>query len=384
MLTTHRLALVFLCVVLSSGAAFAGASPDVIAKLDNFDGTLTVIRSGAPLKASEVDAGFAFENNDEIKVSSDGSADISIDTKTGIRANLHLKASTTVLLDLSSLAKKSQTGTLDLLSGSVALKVQKMVGANALEVRTETANMGVRGTVFNVDTELDGSTLLTTDEGRVELSPEQGPHHFSVPGLAIRGDGDETSHWTETKVTDSTAYIEGWHRERLKYFEEHKEVVVGRIADRYEHLSVQFDREYGRLEQDRELWNRWSAEESSGTRSPSLADAKLRNRIEANLVSLRQVSWSLERMHHRLGAIETRLGPPAFSQLKVKTASGNWGEFVQRWHGNRANLETRLALTHYRAKLFAVRHGGTLLRPKKKLPEEEEGPVPAPEPIKKR
>jgi|GEM_PF-5588256 hypothetical protein len=379
MLAFQRLALVCSCAVLVAGVSFASA-PDVVARLDNYDGTVTVVRAGAPVKASLVDTGFAFENNDEIKVSNDGSADISVDTKTGIKANLHLKASTTVLLDLSSLATQGQKGALDLLSGSLSLKVQKMVGANGLEVHTETANMGVRGTVFNVDTEVDGSTLLTTDEGRVELTPEQGPHHFSVPGVAVRGDGDETSHWTEAQVSDSKAFIESWHTERFKYFEAHKEAVAGRIADRYERLSARFDAAYARLEQNKDLWDRWSAEENSGKRSPGLTDVRLRNRLQANLAALRVVSWSLERMHRRLGAMEARLGPEAFAQLKVKTASGDWGEFVHRWHSERANLETRLAVGHYRVKLFALRHGGRLLWLKRGEAEGAE----APEPVRRR
>jgi len=364
--------LLFVSLFFMTGLVFANSPADVVAKLDAFDGTITVVRSGAPLQASEVDTGFAFENNDQIKVSPDGSADISVDTKNGIKANLHLKSSTVVLLDLTSFSKKGQTGALDLLSGSVSLKVQKLVGANRLEVHTETANMGVRGTVFMVDTELDGSTLLTTDEGRVELTPDQGAHHFSVPGVAVRGDGDEKTQWAEAKVTDSSAFIEDWHTERLANFESHREAVLGNLADRYQRLSVRFDNAYARLEENKELWSQWSTEERTGNRSASVADTKLRGRIENNLMIIRQIAWSLERVHHRLGRIETRLGSVTFSNLNVKTAFGDWSNFVAGWHAGRQSLETRLAMTHYRVKLFALRHGGQLLRLKKPEVEKKE------------
>ena len=354
-----------IALFLLGGSAFA-ASSDVIAKLDNYDGTLVVVRAGAPLPPSSVDTGFAFENNDQIKVSDDGSADISLDTKTGIKANLHLKASTVILLDLTSLAKSGQTATLDLLSGSVSLKVQKMVGANRLEVHTETANMGVRGTQFDVDTELDGSTLLTTTEGKVELTPEVGPSHFSVPGVAVKGEGDENTKWTDAKVSDAKAFREAWHRERLAYFEAHREAQLGNLADRYQRLKTRFDEAYTKLDENKDLWAKWSSEEKAGTRSPSIADAKLRRALEADLVAVRQVAWSLERVDRRLTRIETRLGPEVFAGLKVKTA--DWALFVKTWHEGRAPLEGRFAVAHYRVKLFALRHGGRLVRQSKKRP----------------
>jgi hypothetical protein len=166
-------------------------------------------------------------------------------------------------------------------------------------------------------------------------------------------------------VSDPQAYIETWHKERLQNFEAHREAVLGHIAARYQALSVRFDKAYARLEENKDLWTQWSNEEKAGTRSPRLADVQLRKQIENDLAVIRQVSWSLERVHHRLDGIETRLGPEVFVGLKVKMASGDWAHFVESWHGNRENLESRLAMTHYRVKLFVLRHGGPLVRPDK-------------------
>jgi hypothetical protein len=343
-----------LCLALAATPVWSDA--DVIGTLDAFDGTVTVIRSGTAVDSDKVDTGFLLENNDQIRVSSDGWADIALDTKTGIKASMHVKAGTSVLLDLSSLAQ-TQTGSLDLLLGSIALKVQKMVGGNALDVHTETASMGVRGTVFGVDTEVDGAVLLTTTEGRVELTPDTGDSHFSVPGTAVSSDGEETSQWTDAAVSDSAAYINGWHQDRLKLFEQRRERILARLADRYQWLETRFEAAHRRLEENRELWQTWGQEEQKGQRSGAMTNPRLRARVLANLVMARRLAWSLERVQQRLTNIETRLGPDAFFRLNIPLAHGNWQDFVKIWRDGSDTLEAKLALTHYRVKLFALRHG---------------------------
>jgi len=355
----NRLRPWLLSVVLFLGAvtAFAASPLDVVGRLDAYDGTVAVVRGGAPLSPSQVDTGFVFENNDQIKVGSDGWADVALDTKTGIRAHLHLKSSTNLLLDLSSLAAHSQTGALDLLAGSISLKVEKMVGGNRLDVHTETAAMGVRGTEFAVDTEVDGSVLLTTSEGKVELSPDQGASHFSVPGTAVRGDGEESTRWTDAPVTDPQAFTEAWHQERQKDFLARRELILARLADRYQNLAERFDQADRRLAENQSLWEAWAQEESLGKRVGRLADARLRMRIQADLGATRRLAWSLERVHQRLTQIEARMGAETFASLNVQTSKGNWTGFVQGWHAGRGDLERRLAVTHFRVKLFALRHG---------------------------
>ena len=343
-----------LVFLLAAGPVWSDA--DVIGILDAFDGTLSVVRSGIVVPAERVDTGFAFENNDQLRVSSDGWADVSLDTKTGIKADLHVKAGSSVLLDLSSLAQ-NQTGNLDLLLGSIALKVQKMVGSNSLNVHTETASMGVRGTVFGVDTEVDGAVLLTTIEGKVELTPATGDLHVSVPGTAVSSEGEDVPQWTDVPVTDAVTYTGAWHQDRQKLFEQRRGTILARLADRYERLEERFEAAHQRLEDNSELWNRWSQEEQTGKRSGALADARLRNRLVLNLIAARHLAWSLERVHQRLVKIESRLGEDAFFQLDVPRTQGTWQDFVKSWRETRDTLEARLAATHYRVKLFALRHG---------------------------
>jgi hypothetical protein len=337
-------------------AAPVWSAPDTIGTLDAFDGTLTVIRGGQTVASDQVDTGYVFENNDQVRVSQDGWADISLDTKNGIKASLHLKASTSVLLDLSSLTP-GQTGSLDLLLGSISLKVQKMTGTNGLQVHTETATMGVRGTVFDVDTEVDGSVLLTTTEGRVELAPDGGASHFSVPGTAVQSEGEETPEWVDKPVTDAPTYVQAWHQTRAQQFDKKRGAILAGMAARYRALSDRFAQARQRLEENRDLLQTWSEEEQHGRRSAPLADRRLKARLLVNLQITRRLAWSLERVNQRLTAIERRMGNDTFAALDIKVSSGTWADFVAAWRDGRPQLESQLAEVHYWVKLYALRHG---------------------------
>ena len=170
--------------------------------------------------------------------------------------------------------------------------------------------------------------------------------------------------WIDEPTTDPQAFAAAWHQERQKQFLARREVVLGRLADRYRDLSQRFDQAMVRLEENKDLWQKWTGEEKQGKRSGVLADLKLKAKVQAGLAATRRLAWSLERVHQRLVQIETRLGVEAFAALPVHPASGDWAGFVSSWHAKRAALEAQLAQVHFRVKLFALRHGGKLDRPK--------------------
>jgi len=361
MRSTPRAALGGLLFLVLAGSLGA-LTPDVVGTLDAFDGTLTVVRAGSSLPPDKVDTGFAFENADQIRVSRDGWADIALDNRAGIRAHLHLSSSTVLSLDLSSLTKASQVGALDLLAGSLALKVEKLVGGNGLNVHTATAVAGVRGTEFAVDTEIDGSVLVTTTEGRVELCPDDGASHVSVPGTAVRGDGDEAASWSEVAVGDPRAFVEAWHRERFEVFSTHRDVILSALSHRYLNLTDRFAEAVRRLEVQHETFERWNRDEGAGVRGFDRADERLKARVLVTLMEARRLALALERVQRRLGLIEARLGPEAFGALPVPGVEGGWASFVRQWRAEAPALDRQLAGVQDRVRLFGLRSAGRLPR----------------------
>jgi ferric-dicitrate binding protein FerR (iron transport regulator) len=74
---------------------------------------------------------------------------------------------------------------LEVFLGKVKVSIEHLGGANPNSVRTPTAVIAVRGTVFDIDVEdADATTFVLCEEGRVEVS------HLIVPGSKILNPGE--------------------------------------------------------------------------------------------------------------------------------------------------------------------------------------------------
>jgi ferric-dicitrate binding protein FerR (iron transport regulator) len=76
-------------------------------------------------------------------------------------------------------------GNVELLAGRLNFQIDKMAGSSGFEVRTQAAVMGVRGTTFSVITAPQGEILVTTREGRVEVSDSEGSVSYAQPGQVV-------------------------------------------------------------------------------------------------------------------------------------------------------------------------------------------------------
>ena len=97
------------------------------------DQAVSILRNATKLSDKDIDFGTTLQNFDTIKTGSHSQVEITIYAKTGIDAVLTIKPSTTMTLDITSL-KAEQKGAINLLAGSIDLKVKKMTGANQLTV----------------------------------------------------------------------------------------------------------------------------------------------------------------------------------------------------------------------------------------------------------
>ncbi len=76
------------------------------------------------------------------------------------------------------------------LAGSLAFKVDKLVGSSAFSVSYGGTVLGVRGTTFAVDLGLDGVSLVSCVEGAVVCSGPDGTAFTSRPGTAVAAGAD--------------------------------------------------------------------------------------------------------------------------------------------------------------------------------------------------
>lgn len=109
------------------------------------------------------------EKDDSIQVESDSYCEIQF----GDRAVVRVEANTELALS-SVFMKPDETKIgIDLVAGSVLVKVQKLTGGEKFNVSTPSTVCGVRGTEFSVKLESGAETVLAVKEGAVAILPPE-------------------------------------------------------------------------------------------------------------------------------------------------------------------------------------------------------------------
>lgn len=139
-----------------------------IGKFDYVEGDVELTRNGTVL--SRVSIGMAIEHMDVIATSENGLATISFTPDSGLSGSIQISPKTTALIRKDAIGGVA-TNEVQLLAGSVNLKVKKLAGSRVnAQVRTPTSVLGVRGTEFVVAS-FNGSVLVATKEGEVACNP---------------------------------------------------------------------------------------------------------------------------------------------------------------------------------------------------------------------
>jgi hypothetical protein len=208
----------------------AAAAADQVGRVSYLEGSVRIQRDGAWLAGADI--GTRLENDDLLATGADGVLEIELDGRTGAAARLRLRPSTSVVLDMTVLGGGPRTGGVELLAGSVYLKVQKLLGGNQLQVRTGMAVCSVRGTRFEVALGPGGEFLVGTSEGRVETRLD-GQDAFSVgAGKAWAADGEGM--WQARVFTrnDTELLSRQWRQEQADRFRDDPQAVLARLEAR--------------------------------------------------------------------------------------------------------------------------------------------------------
>lgn len=186
---------VLLCAGLRAQAP-APASENWDARLTEVKGEVVVVTASEP-GGVPGDKAMPLEEGDRITTGPDGSADVALDAGSLI----HLAAdSDFTLTDL----KRSQSS-FGLNAGTFLAKIQKLLSAQSMVVKTPTAVAAVRGTEFGVEIDPkspDETHVGVFDEGKVEVRGQSG-----APETIIGGQ--------ETKVVKGQAPLHAYQLQRL-------------------------------------------------------------------------------------------------------------------------------------------------------------------------
>jgi len=341
----------FWLVFLASFAAAAFA--DEVGEITYLQDKAEIVRGG---KTLEADFGSGIEDFDCVTTTKRGIAEIGIDAKTGIQGSIKVKPGTSMYLDISAM-KSEQKGGIELLAGSVALTVKKLSGNSNLEVRTQGATMGVRGTTFEVSTEVGGEILVTCDTGRVECKDEDGKVLFAEPGMVVEKVPGVDFRNIPIRVSDIEGFRKNWHAERIEAFKANPMKALRYYSDRYMEMKKQFDDAYKSLLAQRNVLDKWFKEDARKTMGGKLEIMKEKKALLEPLRNLRRVNFLFEKIYYRLLELEDYQ-----KQGYGKGALGNGysaEQFFSRFRNESVDLRERMNIVRYSMKLFANRNDGS-------------------------
>jgi hypothetical protein len=339
--------------LLGFAAAALGWSQKV-GELAYVEGDVVLVRNGEEMDSVQI--GQDLQNYDLLRTGTDGLAELTVSTPSAPRMTLKISPKTQFSLEIEKLGKKQQT-TVGLLTGTVALKVSRLAGSQAVSVRTEAAAMGVRGTEFTVTSPPSGDILVTCDEGEVVCEDTDG-ELAAVPGTAVEKLADQRLQRAPLDGATLQEFRDRWVARRLTWLRDNALKQIVRDVIRYRRLAAVFDRNYAELMRQQRVLSKWQSEDRAG-RIGSLAEVNREKKdILRHLKALRLVQRAFEPVYARLVELKS------YHDQGFGRGTVDGGEtttvFFQRLEREKRQMQRKLALVRWVLKMYALRNDGSV------------------------
>ncbi len=332
----------------------AAAAQTLFGEIEYVEGEVTLSRGGKSL--GDLNIGDEVLVDDFIKTGPDGAAVIALNRSTGMRGTLAVKSRSAVYVRMSQDSSGPKT-TLELVAGQIGSKVAKLSGSPTLQVRTDTAVMGVRGTEFGVSSSVAGNIVIYCTEGAVETT--DGESTVQVPaGKAVEKRSAERLRMLPVAVSNPDEFAKRWIADEIEAFRANPARVVAFYEKRYADLSVRFTTALDELQRKAAL-RKWIEEDKASTRiNPRSADT-LREKKELiqSFLELRKILFLFERIYYRLDeAVDLVSGTPG-ERMELRPGL-TVGAFLRQFRDEREKLAKMMAFFRYAERLYALRNEG--------------------------
>jgi hypothetical protein len=346
---------IVVCALLISAAALT--AEDKIGEALYMEGDVGVIRNSAELDPAEVQIGMGIENFDLLKTGSTGLAEVRVSSTKTPAMTIKVSRNTQFSLELSKLGSKQQTS-VNLLSGTLSMKVSKLTGSQDVKLRTESAAMGVRGTQFSVTSPPSGDILITCDEGEVVCTDEDGKQLAALPGTAIEKMAGEKFRSIPVAVSDLETFRNNWLTERIQALQANALRAIGDFSKLYLSLSAELSSNYAALMKSQAVLTKWYAEDTFGKIGGRMELMKEKKEIVGTLFKLRKTLFRFERIYYRLMELKEYYDQ-GYGRGLISTGMTS-AQFFQRFEREKKTLERTMASIRYVAKLYALRNDGSV------------------------
>jgi hypothetical protein len=350
---------VLLALVLAGAALLPATaqSPERIGQLAYLEGELAVTRNNRSLAPEEVEIGLEVQNLDLLKTGRNGLAELALDDPRLPASVIKVSPNTTFYLELDSLGRERRA-TIGAITGTLALKVQKLGADQRIDVSTESTVMGVRGTSFEVALSPSGDLLVSCSEGQVLCRDAEGRELAAEPGEAVEQAAGEPLRKVPVASSDLQQFRRDWYARRLELFKANPLKAMRFYALRYRALRERFLKAYAGLQREKAILQKWYQEDRRGRIGGRLELSREKKRLLGYILQLRRILFVFERLYFRLAELEDYYrqgyGQGALEGPLTSRA------FFEAFERDRQKLARRMAEARYVVKLYAKRNEGAL------------------------
>jgi hypothetical protein len=331
------------------------AAQEKIGEAVYLEGEISITRNGAALDSSSVVIGAPIDNFDFVETGDDGNAQVKITTTRAASSTITVSPDTQFTFELSALQGR-QASAINLIGGSLSLKVAKLGDAQDLEVETGTIVLGVRGTEFDVSTSDAGDVLVTCSEGAVACRTANGVEYRAVPGAVVENQVGGAFWTIPVSASNLASYRRTWVEQRRATIRANAFGLIQANATRYQQLRASYDRDYAALMRQRSVISTWTAEDRQG-RIGAAADVDRQKRaVAATMQRLRSTQFELERVQVRLLRLK-RMHDQGFGKGTLSDGTTT-ARFFDQLQSERSVVTSHMATVRNVARLYAVRNAG--------------------------
>ena len=289
---------VLLCLLTIS--AFAA---DPVGRIVYIEGIVDLQRDGEILELWDSDIGMDIYNYDMIETGYDGFIEIEVTNHRTRGSLIKVESDTAFYFDSANMGGSARTN-INMMSGSLAFKVQKLTGNEELNVRTESAVMGVRGTDFKVQRAPEGSVLVTCVEGKVACEDDRSMERFAMPGSVVEKRSGSSLSRIDIDVGDENLYGMYWTGKREEIFRSGAETFIKGYSAQYNNYLPRFLEAYDNLLAVKSQLETYGLEENGATMGFSSKMMTVKAETSDEMIMIRSILPLFEHSFYAVQVLE--------------------------------------------------------------------------------
>jgi hypothetical protein len=340
----------------SAGTTSPPAAPQrKIGELVFTEGSVSIHRAGASPERGDI--GSVVRQYDVLVTGPKSRAEIDLGSGSAGGASIKLAENTAFYFDTKELSAEQRKTVVQMLSGAVAIKVDKLANGS-FSIATEQAVLGVRGTVFIVDSVPDGSLLVTCESGAVAVTAG-GTTRTAKPGGVVEQPAAGELRLLAVEAAELGSYRSEWRTDAYKTFASQALSYTSAYAAALDAGKPSFEASYTKLKTQEKTLELWRSARAAG-KEPRFTDwIAEKKAVSAVLFDCLKAAFALERPYYRL--LELKALHAAGTGVGVMKDGRQSADFWKNFESGNTSLVLGLAKVREALLLFSWASAGSPL-----------------------